>query len=180
MTFSGRCLMRRSLYSTIRERVSVTKADYRNPKAESRRPKEGRSSKSEMAARRWQDVWFGTTAPRSSDCSSHIYAVGASAREPQRRERRRENSKGESAQSNPHSAARLQVAKQGLSLRSSRLCGFMGLHSISWPRPRQQRADSFGVRILAFFRPSVFGLRISAALRCLRLASVCRILSACL
>src|ERR1035437_5324040 len=31
--------MRRSLYSTIRERVSVTKADYRNPKAEGRKPK---------------------------------------------------------------------------------------------------------------------------------------------
>src|SRR5664280_1148940 len=119
MTPSGRCSMRRSSCSTIRERCDVMKADCRNPNPEGRGPKEGRDPKSELATRRCWDVWFGATVPGSSDCSSHIYAVGASAREPQRREGRRENSKGESAQSNLHSAARLQLAELGLSLRSS-------------------------------------------------------------
>src|ERR1019366_1855487 len=65
---------------------------------------------------------------------SRIYAVRGCAKEPQRREGRREKTKGVDAQSNHHSVTQFQVAESGLSLRPSRLCGLMGLCSIAWPR----------------------------------------------
>src|ERR1035437_8060424 len=70
MTFSGRCLMPRSSYLTVRERVSVTKADYRNPKAEGRGPKEGRRPKPEVGNCRRLEAGFGAMvySIASRDC----------------------------------------------------------------------------------------------------------------
>ena len=65
---------------------------------------------------------------------SRIYAVNGCAEEPQRREGRREKTKGDDARSNHHSVTQFQVAESGLSLCPSRLCGLKCLCSIAWLR----------------------------------------------
>ena len=65
-----------------------------------------------------------------------ICAVGACAKGPQRREGRKEKSKGQDARGNHHSMTYPQVAGTWLSLRPSRLCGLLGLRSIAWIRLR--------------------------------------------
>jgi hypothetical protein len=65
---------------------------------------------------------------------SRIYAVGASTREPQRRDGRREESQREAANGNHHVVPCLRVAETGMSLRRSRLCGLIGLRSTAWLR----------------------------------------------
>ena len=53
---------------------------------------------------------------------------------PQRREERGETSEDSGPQPIHRLVIALQAAETGLSLRSSRLCGLMGLRSIAWSR----------------------------------------------
>jgi|CZKM01.1.fsa_nt_gi hypothetical protein len=61
--------------------------------------------------------------------TSRVYSVGARAKEPQRRDERREESEGEGAQSNHLLVTDSQVTETGLSLRPSRLCGLTAIPS---------------------------------------------------
>ncbi len=63
---------------------------------------------------------------RAGEALSGAESVGARAKEPQRREERREESEGEGAQRARVSATASQVTEPGPSLRSSRLCGSIG------------------------------------------------------
>ena len=68
---------------------------------------------------------------------SRIHSVRVCAKEPQRREERREKNEDSGPQPNHPLGTDLQAAQTGLSLRSSRLCGLMGLPSIVWSRLRR-------------------------------------------
>ncbi len=65
---------------------------------------------------------------------SHICAVEASASKPQRRDGRREKRQRARAQSDHHSVSCPYAAQTSLSLRSSRLCGFLAHPSIAGTR----------------------------------------------
>src|ERR1035438_3053402 len=69
---------------------------------------------------------------------SRIHSMGACAKEPQRREGRREKSEGKGPQFNHRLVTDLQAAEAGPSLRSSRFCGLMGLRSSAWLRLSSQ------------------------------------------
>jgi apolipoprotein N-acyltransferase len=73
--------------------------------------------------------WIGLFVALARLCLNGLYLVGARAKEPQRRDERRENNKGVGAELNRLSAADPQMAGTGLALRPSRLCGFSGLPS---------------------------------------------------
>jgi hypothetical protein len=60
---------------------------------------------------------------RAGDAPRRVYSAGARAKQPQRRDERREESGGEGARSDHLSATDSQVTATGPSLRSSRLCG---------------------------------------------------------
>jgi hypothetical protein len=62
---------------------------------------------------------------------SRIYAAEASSRKPQRRDGRREKRLRARAQSDHHSVTCHPMAQTGLSLRPSRLCGFLAHPSIA-------------------------------------------------
>jgi hypothetical protein len=66
--------------------------------------------------------------------TKRVCSVGARAKEPQRREERREESEGEVAQSNHFSVTDSQVTETGPSLRPSRLCGLTALPSTASSR----------------------------------------------
>ncbi|MGO8929496.1 MAG: M56 family metallopeptidase [Limisphaerales bacterium] len=82
-----------------------------------------RDARRATAAPLWLDELLGE--PRWSVQPRDSHSAGVRVREPQRREERREKSRGEGAQTNHLSGADLQVSETGLSLRSSRLCGLM-------------------------------------------------------
>jgi hypothetical protein len=66
---------------------------------------------------------------RAGEALSRVYSAGACAKEPQRREERREKKEGEGAQSDYPSVTDSQLAGTGRSLRPSRLCGLPALPS---------------------------------------------------
>jgi PAS domain S-box-containing protein len=79
---------------------------------------------------------------------SRLDAVGTRAKEPQRRDERREESGGEGVHTNHLSVTDSQVTETGLSLRPSRLCGLTGLPSTASLRLRAETEPLF-VRIEA-------------------------------
>ena|ERR1022692_939770 len=74
----------------------------------------------------------GSQRGAGSSVLSRIHLVRLCAKEPQRREERREMSEDSGSQSNHRLVTDLQAAQTCLSRRSSRLCGLMGLRSIAW------------------------------------------------
>jgi hypothetical protein len=60
------------------------------------------------------------------------HSTGACAKEPQRREGRREKQEEMGPQRSHRMVTDLQAAQTGLSLRSSRLCGLIGFRLIAW------------------------------------------------
>ena len=65
---------------------------------------------------------------------SRVYSVGTHAKEPQRREERREESDRGGAQSNHHTVGDSRETETGPALRPSRLCGLIGHSSTAWSR----------------------------------------------
>ena len=75
---------------------------------------------------------------------SRVDSVGARAKEPQRRDGRREKSEGEGAQTDWLSVSDQQVTESALAQRSSRLCGLAGFPSTAWSRLRSRSPAEVG------------------------------------